>query len=141
VEAHGAKIHVPIDAAVDVNGHRREYKLQNLPTDAAVKDIGSDTIEKYTRIVLASKTVFLSGPPGVFEKAEFCKGTCDLFDAIIESEAFSVIGGGHSSAAANKLGVLEKISYVSTGGGALERLLLGKSMPVIEALRASAKRL
>lgn len=140
VETYGAKIHVPIDAAADVNGHRREYKLHDLPADAAVKDIGSDTIDKFRRIVLGSKTVFLSGPPGVFEKAEFCKGTCDLFDAIIESEAFSVIGGGHSSAAANKLGVLERISYVSTGGGALERLMMGKSMPVIEALRNSAKR-
>lgn len=140
VSTYGTKIHMPIDAAADVNGHRREFKLHELPTDAAVKDIGSDTIEKFRRIVLESKTVFLSGPPGVFEKAEFCKGTCDLFDAIIESEAFSVIGGGHSSAAANKLGVLERISYVSTGGGALERLMMGKSMPGIEALRASAKR-
>lgn len=140
IEKYGSKIHLPIDAAVDVNGHRREYKLHEMPGDAAVKDIGSDTIDKFRRIILGSKTVFLSGPPGVFEKAEFCKGTCDLFDAIIESEAFSVIGGGHSSAAANKLGVLEKISYVSTGGGALERLMMGKPMPVLEALRESAKK-
>lgn len=89
---------------------------------------------------MSSRTVFLSGPPGVFEKEEFCKGTCELFDAIVESDAFSVIGGGHSSAAANKFGYISRISYVSTGGGALERLLLGRPMPVVEALRASAKR-
>jgi len=58
----------------------------------------------------------------------------------VESGAFSVIGGGHSSAAANKLGLMDRFSYCSTGGGALERLMLGKSMPVIEALKESAKR-
>ncbi|MBU0623372.1 MAG: phosphoglycerate kinase, partial [Candidatus Thermoplasmatota archaeon] len=70
----------------------------------------------------------------------FCRGTCELFEAIIESEAFSVIGGGHSSAAANKFGYIGRVSYVSTGGGALERLMLGKQMPVVDALKASAKK-
>jgi phosphoglycerate kinase len=63
-----------------------------------------------------------------------------LFSAIVDSEAFSVIGGGHSSAAANKFVFIDKISYVSTGGGALERLMLGRHMPVVEALKASAKK-
>ena len=85
-------------------------------------------------------TAFLSGPPGVYELEEFCKGTKAVFDAMILSGAFSVIGGGHSSAAANKLGLLDKFSYVSTGGGALERFMLGREMPVIEALKASAKK-
>jgi len=137
---HGPKIHVPIDAAVDDDGRRREYSIDEIPSDAAIFDIGEKTIDDFGALISSSRTVFLSGPPGVFEKDEFSKGTQSLFRAITTSEAFSVIGGGHSSAAANKFGVYEKISYVSTGGGALERLMLEKEMPVVEALKASAKR-
>lgn len=139
-ETRGSKILLPEDAAIDVDGQRKEYSLGQLPEDAAIEDIGSATIEKFRKAISGSKTVFLSGPPGVFEKDEFCKGTCEVFKAMTESEAFSVIGGGHSSAAANKLGFMDKISYVSTGGGALERLMMGKQMPVVEALKASAKK-
>ena len=137
---HGAKIVLPADAAIDDNGARREFGVDAIPRDAAVKDIGAATIARFTEEIMASKTVFLSGPPGVFELEEFSKGTKAVFDAMILSGAFSVIGGGHSSAAANRFGLLDKFSYVSTGGGALERFMLGKEMPVIEALKASAKR-
>ncbi|MGQ9587299.1 MAG: phosphoglycerate kinase [Thermoplasmata archaeon] len=137
---HKAKIHLPEDAAVDEGGKRKEYMMPSMPPNGAIKDIGSVTIRKFCDVVTRSRTVFLSGPPGVFEKDEFSKGTLNLFEAIISSEAFSVLGGGHSSAAANKFGIKEKFSYVSTGGGALERLMLGKEMPVVEALRASAKK-
>jgi len=140
IRKHGGKIHLPIDAAIDVEGRRVEVTLENMPEDGAVKDIGQRTSEEFSRIIMGSKTIFLSGPPGVFEITAFSKGTADMFDAMIESEAFCVIGGGHSSAAANKLGVQEKMSYISTGGGALERLMLGRPMPVVEALRASAKK-
>ncbi len=139
-EEHKDKIHLPIDGAIAVDGQRVEFTLQDLPDDAAVMDIGSRSIDEFSKIIALSKTVFLSGPPGVFEKEQFSKGTIELFTAIIESEAFSCMGGGHSSAAANKFGVRDRISYVSTGGGALERLLLGKEMPVVEALKASAKK-
>ena len=138
---HGRKIHMPVDAAVDDDGKRREYPLGEIPPDAAIFDIGDKTMTEFASVIGSSKTVFLSGPPGVFEKDEFAKGTEHTFKAITTSEAFSVIGGGHSCAAANKFGVYEKISYVSTGGGALERLMLGKEMPVVEALKASARRL
>ena len=140
LESRGRKLHLPEDAAIDVDGHRVEYVLSELPADAAIKDIGASTIDRFSKIIMGSKTVFLSGPPGVFEKEEFSKGTEMLFSAVIDSEAFSVIGGGHSSAAANKFGFIDRISYVSTGGGALERLMLGKHMPVVEALKASAKK-
>ncbi len=139
-QRHREKIQLPVDGAIGVDGERREYMLDSLPEDARVMDIGTESIKAFNRTVLSSKTVFLSGPPGVFEKEEFSKGTSEMLRAITESEAFSCIGGGHSSAAANKFGVRDKISYVSTGGGALERLMLGKEMPVVEALRASAKR-
>jgi len=140
IEKHGGKIHLPVDAAIDVDGHRVEVSFDDMPDDGAVKDIGPRTSEDFSRIIMGSETIFLSGPPGVFESTEFSKGTVEMFDAMIESEAFCVIGGGHSSAAANKFGVQEKMSYISTGGGALERLMLGRPMPVVEALRASAKK-
>lgn len=137
---HSDKIVLPSDGAVDEGGARREYPVGSMPKGAAVMDIGEDTIRRFADIIRSSKTVFLSGPPGVFEREEFSKGTREVYHAIVESGAFSVIGGGHSSAAANKLGLKERFSYCSTGGGALERFMLGKPMPVIEALRESAKR-
>ncbi len=140
IERHGGKIHLPVDAAVDDDGKRRECALDQIPPDGAIMDIGQGSIDKFRRVIQESKTVFLSGPPGVFEKDPFCKGTLELFREITSCDAFSVIGGGHSCAAANKFGFTDKISYVSTGGGALERLMLGKEMPVVEALRASAKK-
>jgi phosphoglycerate kinase len=140
IEKHGDKIHLPVDAAIDDEGRREECTFDHIPDNGAIMDIGPATIREFRRIVSESKTVFLSGPPGVFEKEPFSAGTCELFKEITSSEAFSVIGGGHSCAAANKFGFTDKISYVSTGGGALERLMLGKEMPVVEALKASAKR-
>jgi len=137
---HASKIHLPVDAAADVEGRRVEFSIDRLPRDASIKDIGTRTMEEFEKVISGSKTVFLSGPPGVFEKEEFAKGTVSLFNAIVNTEAFSVIGGGHSSAAAVKLKVIDGFSYQSTGGGALERLMLGKSMPVVEALKASAKK-
>ncbi len=140
IDRHGNKIHLPVDAAIDDDGKRKECAFDQIPEDGAIMDIGPDSIRKFRRIISQSKTVFLSGPPGVFEKDPFCVGTCELFKEITSSDAFSVIGGGHSCAAANKFGFTDKISYVSTGGGALERLMLGKEMPVVEALKASAKK-
>jgi len=140
IEKHGTKIHLPVDAAVDDDGKRKECAFDQIPEDAAIMDIGPATIKRFRRIISQSRTVFLSGPPGVFEKEPFRVGTCELLKEITSTEAFSVIGGGHSCAAANKFGFTDKISYVSTGGGALERLMLGKEMPAVEALKASAKR-
>ena len=139
-EKHSEKIILPSDAAIDVGGARAEFEIDGLPVDAGVLDIGPKTIAAYSAIILKSKTIFLSGPPGVFERDAFATGTKAIYEAIVESGAFSVIGGGHSSAAANKLGLMGRFSYCSTGGGALERFMLGRPMPVLEALRLSAKK-
>lgn len=139
-EKHQDKIMLPSDGAVEEDGTRKEYPIGAMPEGGSVLDIGCDTITRFTETIMSSKTVFLSGPPGVFERELFAQGTEAVYDAIVESGAFSVIGGGHSSAAANRLGLMDRFSYCSTGGGALERLMLGKPMPVIEALRGSAER-
>jgi len=137
---HADKIQLPVDAAIDADGRRQEHTIDDIPADAAIMDIGRDTIRLFEKEISAAKTVFISGPPGVFEREEFSVGTSELLRAAVASEALTVVGGGHSCAAARKYGILDEFSYVSTGGGAMERLMLGKEMPVIEALRESAKR-
>jgi phosphoglycerate kinase len=140
VRKQARKITLPLDGAVVADGVRKEYDLDDMPDDAAIMDIGSKTISAFREIILRSKTILLSGPPGVYELEDFSKGTREVFEAIAAADAFSVIGGGHSGAAANKMGMTDVFSYISTGGGAIERMILGKSMPVVEALRTAAKR-
>ena len=138
---HGGKISLPSDGAVDENGNRVEYDLGDVPRNASLLDIGSKTIAEFREILLKSRTILLSGPPGVYEIEGFSKGTRELFEAVASADAYSVIGGGHSGAAANRFGMKDRFSYISTGGGAIERMILGKPMPVIEALKAAARRL
>ena len=76
---------------------------------------------------------------GIFEKKGFEKGTKEIINALATTNSFSVIGGGHTNAVANALGVIEKLSYASTGGGSLEQLLMGNTLPAIEALAGKNK--
>jgi phosphoglycerate kinase len=139
LENYGDKIEFPSDLVIDKEGGK-EIEVSSLPADGQIMDIGRKTIEKYSEILKNSKTVFFSGPPGVFEKEEFSAGTKELLKVIIESGAFSVVGGGHSMAALRKYNLLDKVSYASTGGGALVRYLSGEELPVIAALKKAAKR-
>ena len=133
------KIHFPVDLVVDSNG-RKEIGISLLPADGPVMDIGHKTLDEYCSIIGRSGTVFFSGPPGVFENDEFAVGTREMLRAIGQSRAFSVVGGGHSIAAVRKYGMLGKVSYMSTGGGALVRYLSGEELPVVAALKKAAKR-
>ena len=139
VEKHGDKIHLPTDLAVEEDGKRKEIGMEDLPTEYPIYDIGERTISRFAEIVRNAKTIFVSGPCGVFEKDEFAKGTRELFKAVADSDAFSVAGGGHTIAALDKFGLLEKITHVSTGGGSLERFMMGEKLPVIEALKAAKR--
>jgi phosphoglycerate kinase len=103
-------------------------------------DIGSNTISKYEQIIKCAKTIFFNGPVGVFEKTETELGTKSILSVIAKSNAFSVLGGGDSIAAVNKYNLTNDISYISTGGGALVRFLSGEELPVIKALKKSAKK-
>jgi phosphoglycerate kinase len=91
-------------------------------------------------VIQGSGTVFFSGPPGIFENEAFSLGTKQMLKAIVESGSFSVVGGGHSMAALRKYDILDKVSYVSTGGGALVRYLSGEELPAVAALKKAAKR-
>ena len=103
-------------------------------------DIGPATTQRFVEAVLSSRTVLWNGPMGVFEMDAFAKGTNAVADALAEatseSGAFTLIGGGDSVAAINKAGLAEKVSYVSTGGGAMLEYLEGKELPGIAAMRS-----
>lgn len=135
----GNKIKLPIDLAYVSEG-RKEVEVNKLPVDQVLMDIGSNTIGKYKQIINEAKTIFFNGPAGVFEKTEAELGTKSILTAIAKSNAFSVIGGGDSITAVNKYNLADNISYISTGGGALVRFLSGEELPVIKALRKSAKK-
>jgi phosphoglycerate kinase len=140
LQEKGERIILPHDVAVDEEGKRVEYLVGDLPNDYPILDIGHRSAHKFARILHNAGTVFMSGPAGVFEREEFSLGTKELMKAAVHSKAFTVIGGGHTVSAAEKFGFYDKFSYVSTGGGALETYLLGKPMPVVEALRSAYAR-
>ncbi|MCU6734747.1 phosphoglycerate kinase [Diplocloster agilis] len=133
------QILLPADVAWQQNGERLEAAIGCLPDDISIVDIGHKTAEIYSRIIKKARTIFANGPMGVFEKKTSEFGTDCVWKAVVDSEGFTLIGGGDSIAAAEKLGIVDQISYVSTGGGALIRFLTGEELPVIRALRHSVE--
>jgi len=134
------KILAPEDFGVDVNGQRKDITMKDLPTQYPIFDIGPSTTKKYASLLKDAKIVVISGPMGVYERKEFINGTKDVFEAIAKSKAFSVAGGGNTIEAIEKLGLSNKISYISTGGGALMEFLIGKTLPGVEALIKAKKK-
>jgi phosphoglycerate kinase len=134
------KIRTPKDVALEVDGKRREISVHSLPTDFPIFDIGAETVEEYAKIIRNAKSIVVSGPMGVFENGEFMFGTKNIFEEIADSKAFSLAGGGHTIAALHELKLAEKISYISTAGGALIEFLMGKKLPGVIALEKTAAR-
>lgn len=126
---------LPVDLALDHHGERTEISVSELPTNYVIKDVGSETVKKYTKILKKSGTVFAKGALGVFEEKDFTFGTVEVLNAIANSEAFSVIGGGHLVAAARELSLKDRITHISSGGGACISLLAGYKLPAVEILR------
>jgi phosphoglycerate kinase len=140
MDTYPGKIRVPVDVAIEVEGRREEIPVRDLPTEHPIYDIGTETIREYSKIISESKSIVISGPPGVYERKEFVKGTRGVFEAIARSEAFSLVGGGHTVAAVGELGLADKMSYISTAGGALIEFLMGEKLPGVSALEEAAKR-
>ena len=128
-------IHLPLDFAVLQNGKRNEISLSEFPSEFSLYDIGEKTIEEFKKLLKGAKTIFISGPCGVFENPLFSKGTEEIFKFVANLDVFSIVGGGHTVAAIEKMNLRDEISHISTGGGSLEKFMMGEKLPVIEALK------
>ena len=119
----------PIDAPVDVE----VYSVENMPADREGCDIGPKTAEMFADAVKTAKTVVWNGPMGVFENPTLAAGTLAVAKALAETDAITIIGGGDSAAAVNQMGYGDKMSHISTGGGASLEFLEGKELPGVAA--------
>ena len=119
----------PIDAPVEVE----TYASENMPADREGCDIGPKTSAIFAEAVKTAKTVVWNGPMGVFENPTLASGTIAVAKALAETDATTIIGGGDSAAAVNQLGFGDKMSHISTGGGASLEFLEGKELPGVEA--------
>ena len=135
------KIEIPVDLAFEKNGKREEIDVKDLPADEMFMDIGTKTIEKYGKIINEAKTIFVNGPAGVYENRIFENGTKETWEAIADSNGYSVIGGGDTVTAAAKYIDLKKINYVCTAGGAMVRFLSGKKLALVVAMEKAYDKL
>jgi phosphoglycerate kinase len=133
------KIVLPEDEALEVDGKRKEIPVSKLPTENSIFDLGKKTVEKYAGIIGKAKSIVVSGPMGVYENKQFNYGTKGVLEAIANSKAFSLAGGGNTIAAIAEYGLTKKIGYISTAGGALIEFLMGKKLPGVVALETATK--
>jgi len=141
-QEQGKQIWLPSDVvvALDVNQPQgQEKSIAHIAPEDKIFDIGVRSQQQLANIILSAKTILWNGPIGVFEKAPFAKGTQALAQAIAQSEAFSVAGGGDTLAAIEAFKVSDKISYLSTGGGAFLEVLEGKVLPALAVLQNHAQ--
>ncbi len=141
-EAKGVKVYLPTDAinadAFDANANTCVSNVAETPDGWMGLDIADESIKTFSDVIANSKTVLWNGPMGVFEMEKFSKGTSAVAHAVATATAngaFSLIGGGDSVAAINKNNLADKVSYVSTGGGAMLEYMEGKELPGIKAIR------
>ena len=117
---------------------RKVFPIDQIPDEWEGMDASEESIEAWKKIILASKTILWNGPVGVFELENFAKGTGEIAKAVAEATqengAYSLVGGGDSVAAVNKFGLADKVSYVSTGGGAMLEAIEGKVLPGVAAI-------
>ena len=132
------RIVLPVDFIQNPKG-RSIGVNEKIPDDQILADIGLETISKFIKVINESKAIFLNGPMGVYEIEEYSVGTREILEAVAGSKALTIAGGGHTLNALEKLGIIDRISHASTGGGALISYLSGDPMPVLESLSESRK--
>jgi phosphoglycerate kinase len=133
----GDKLMLPSDhvVAAEMKAGAPNQVVSQVPDGMMGLDIGPKTINAYSGVIAGAKTVIWNGPMGVFEMPPFDRGTVALAKAVAESGAVSVVGGGDSEKAIKSAGVADKISHISTGGGASLEFLAGIDLPGVAALR------
>ncbi|MGM0933641.1 MAG: phosphoglycerate kinase [Bacteroidota bacterium] len=137
----GVEIHLPVDSVIadsfSEQASIQVERIDNIPDGWMGLDAGPESLKNFESVIKKSKIILWNGPLGVFEMDKFAKGTIKIGEFIAEATAngaFSLVGGGDSVAAVKKFGFEDKVSYVSTGGGAMLEMLEGKSLPGIEAI-------
>jgi len=134
----GDKLVLPLDHVVtaefNVEAERRIVPIDQTPDGWMGLDIGPETVSAFADVIRSSKMVLWNGPMGVFEMEPFAQGTLKLAEIVAASDATSVVGGGDSTAAVHKAGVADRITHVSTGGGASLKFLAGSKLPGVEVL-------
>lgn len=140
-KAKGVCIHLPTDSIIadkfDANANTSSANNSEIPEGWMGLDIGQLACESFSKVIKESKTILWNGPMGVFEMEKFQHGTKCVADAVAEATAngaYSLVGGGDSVAAVNKFGYTDKVSYISTGGGALLEFFEGKELPGMKAI-------
>ncbi|MGB0915038.1 MAG: phosphoglycerate kinase [Crocinitomicaceae bacterium] len=141
-KAKGVNLYIPVDTVIadafDNDANREEVAINEIPDGWMGLDVGSQTAKECAEIISNSRLILWNGPMGVFEMENFQAGTVAVANSIVDATskgAFSLIGGGDSVAAINKFNLADKVSYVSTGGGAMLEYLEGKELPGIKAIR------
>jgi phosphoglycerate kinase len=129
-------VQLPVDvvAAPGLDGQAATVDADAIPDGWAAFDIGPRTIQQYSAVIASAKTVFWNGPMGVFERPAFAHGTFGIAQAVADADAFTVVGGGDSVSAIEQSGLANRISHISTGGGASLELIEGRTLPGIAAL-------
>jgi phosphoglycerate kinase len=140
-KSKGVNLYLPSDSVnankFDNNAETNTSEITNIPNGFMGLDIGQESIAKFSEIIEHSKTIIWNGPMGVFEMPNFEKGTREIANAICkvtEKGAYSLVGGGDSVSAIKQFGLAEKVSYISTGGGAMLAYLEGKNLPGVDAI-------
>jgi phosphoglycerate kinase len=134
----GVDLRIPLDGVVatsfDENAESRTIGVDEFNSDDMMLDIGPQTIEDFTQALEGARTIVWNGPMGVFEYAQFANGTRAIAHVIADSDAYSLVGGGDSVAAVEQMGLADRISHISTGGGASLEFLEGQELPGVAVL-------
>ncbi len=139
IQEAGSRLRLPFDVVIadrfDADADHKVMPMGPIPDGWRILDIGPETVRAYSKVIQGAKTVVWNGPMGVFEFPAFAKGTFGLAQAVAESDAVSIVGGGESVAAVKQSGLAGSITHISTGGGASLEMLEGKTLPGVAALQ------
>ncbi len=138
-ESRGVKLGLPVDVVVaerfEADAPSKVVDVNQVPEGWVIMDIGPRTIDEFAGLLKPAKTVFWNGPMGVFEMPRFAAGTKAIADVLAKSDAISVVGGGDSVAAVEQMGYADRMTHISTGGGASLELVEGRTLPGVAALK------